>query len=143
MFLDESAFDVDDDIPPSRSNNKSYNNGTRQHYQNNSNSNDLALVLDEDMEELSLGGSGLGSAGGIGTSSASRARFLAQQRDISLKKQQQKMTQSGMNFYYISISNDLMLGMIRSVDSPAEISGGQFTPSVKQFSAPKIVREAE
>jgi hypothetical protein len=46
------------------------------------------------MEDLSLGG-GLGSAGGIGTSSASRARFLAQQRELTIKKQQQKMSQSG------------------------------------------------
>jgi hypothetical protein len=35
------------------------------------------------------------------------------------------------------------LGMIRSsVDSPAEPSG-QFTPSIRQFSAPKAVREIE
>jgi hypothetical protein len=47
------------------------------------------------MEDLSLGG-GLGSAGGIGASSASRARFLAQQREITIKKQQQKISQSGL-----------------------------------------------
>lgn len=53
------------------------------------------------MEDLSI--SGLGSAGGIGTSSASRARFLAQQRELNLKKQQQKIAQSGMFivYYYI------------------------------------------
>ncbi len=50
------------------------------------------------MEDLSI--SGLGSAGGIGTSSASRARFLAQQRELNLKKQQQKMAQSGENFNF-------------------------------------------
>lgn len=55
------------------------------------------------MEDLSI--SGLGSAGGIGTSSASRARFLAQQRELNLKKQQQKIAQSGMSivYYYIII----------------------------------------
>ncbi len=56
------------------------------------------VVVDDDMEDLSI--SGLGSAGGIGTSSASRARFLAQQRELNLKKQQQKMAQSGENFNF-------------------------------------------
>lgn len=57
------------------------------------NNNDLAIALDDEMEDLSIGG--LGSAGGISTSSASRARFLAQQRELNLKKQQQKISQSG------------------------------------------------
>jgi hypothetical protein len=102
MFLDESAFDLDDDIQPSRSSHKpssSYHSNSNNNYNNNggskqnNNHDHLALVLDDDMEELSLGG--LGSAGGIGASSASRARFLAQQRELTLKKQQQKMSQSG------------------------------------------------
>ena len=121
MFLDESAFDMDDDYPSNRTNTNTYQ---KQSYNNNNNSkqllsslsvlyslflllllslidisngqknnSDLAIVLDDEMEDLSIGG--LGSAGGIGTTSASRARFLAQQRELNLKKQQQKIAQSG------------------------------------------------
>ena len=51
--------------------------------------------LDEDMEELSLGQ--LGSAGGIGTSSASRARMLAMEREKQMKKQRANAGQMGNN----------------------------------------------
>lgn len=128
MFLDESAFDMDDDLPPSRSHftpKQSY--GLNNSSSSSNKNNDLSIMLDEDMEDLSI--SGLGSAGGIGTSSASRARFLAQQRELNLKKQQQKIAQSGM--------------IRSSVESTTESSSGQFTPSVRQFSAPKAVRETE
>ena len=56
----------------------------------------MNLGLEDDMEELSMSSGGaLNSAGGIGTSSASRARMLAQQRELQLKKRQTSAS-SGM-----------------------------------------------
>jgi len=62
--------------------------------------------------------------------STSRARMLAQQRDLLMKKRQDAL-ESG--------------GMIRSSldNSPVRKSAEhQFTPAVRQFSAPKSVKDA-
>ena len=68
-----------------------------------------------------------GSAGALGSPSSSRARMLAQQRDIQLKNRQKAM-QSG--------------GMIRSsLDEMRSSADSQFTPAVRQFSAPKTVKD--
>lgn len=76
--------------------------------------------MDDDMEDLSLGGGALNSAGGLGTSSASRARMLAQQRELQLKKRQSTASS----------------GMVRSsIDKTDTPSASNFT--VRQFSAPK------
>ena len=85
----------------------------------NGQNNDLAInLMEDDMEDLSLSGGGtLNSAGGLGTSSASRARMLAQQRDLQLKKRQSTAAS----------------GMVRS--SIDKSDGSNFT--VRQFSAPK------
>lgn len=84
----------------------------------------------------------MNSAGGIGTSSASRARMLHQQRELQLKKRQSSAS-SGMlasqlftlypYFPFISFT----IGMVRSSLDKDTSSTGQFTPMVRQFSAPK------
>lgn len=58
-------------------------------------STNMAVNLDDEMEDLSLGQ--LGSAGGIGTSSASRARMLAIEREKQMKKRSNS-AQQGMSF---------------------------------------------
>ena len=77
--------------------------------------------MDDDMEDLTLSGGGaLNSAGGLGTSSASRARMLAQQRELQPKKRQSTASS----------------GMVRSsIDKTDTASSSNFT--VRQFSAPK------
>lgn len=130
MFLDESDFDIEEtNEPPRRTSNyrdrdrdtasrgNSGGYGTRP---NTSQSLTVSLTEfeDDDLGDLSAA---LGSAGGLGTPSSSRARMLAQQREIQLKKRQ----------------NNIQSGMIRSsVDSSVDKSA-QFTPAVRQFSAPK------
>jgi hypothetical protein len=52
--------------------------------------------IEDDMEDLSLSGT-LGSAGALGAPNASRARMLAQQREIQLKKRQAATQQGGIN----------------------------------------------
>jgi hypothetical protein len=73
---------------------------------------------------------GFGSAGPVAAPSSSRARMLAQQRELQLKKRE-SATATG--------------GMIRSsVDGPDTLrrsSENQFTPAVRQFSAPKAVKD--
>jgi hypothetical protein len=79
---------------------------------------------------------GLYTAGGLNSASSSRARMLAQQREIALKKRQNSISSGGM----VRSSLDSNL----PTNSPARISNnndGQFTPAVRQFSAPKSVRE--
>lgn len=74
------------------------------------------------MDDLNISG-GLGSAGALGAG-GSRARMLAQQREIQMKKRQNSAQQNGM--------------IRSSVDSLS--NSGQFTPAIRQFSAPKAVR---
>ena len=118
MFLDDDAFAPDDkgfkrrDLSPKREALTSkYGGGNLR------------------MEDVDDDDAAFGSAGGLGVESNSRARMLAQQRDIQLKNRQKAM-QSG--------------GMIRSsldeVRSSADSS--QFTPAVRQFSAPKTVKDS-
>ena len=126
MFLDESAFDDSADAKFKR---------------RELGRSDRSLSPKREALTAKYGGSGpalkvedveeetFGSAGGLGVESSSRARMLAQQRDIQLKNRQKAM-QSG--------------GMIRSslddVRSSAEAS--QFTPAARQFSAPKTVKDS-
>lgn len=64
--------------------------------------------------------------------SSSRARMLAQQRDVLMKRRQDALDAGGM----IRSSND-------SSNSPLRKSAdNQFTPAVRQFSAPKSVKDA-
>lgn len=78
---------------------------------------------------------GFGSAGTLNSATSSRARMLAQQREIQMKKRQSLMQNTGM--------------VRSSIDSTASGGGspvrssGQFTPAVRQFSAPKHIKEEE
>ena len=120
MFLDESAFEDDSktfkrrDISPKREQMVAKYSGA-------------ANLQVEDVDDLEDKGDVFGSAGGLGTPSSSRARMLAQQREIQLKNRQKAM-QSG--------------GMIRSsLDEMRSSTDAQFTPAVRQFSAPKTVKD--
>ena len=69
-------------------------------------------------------------SGPVNVPSSSRARMLAQQRELQLKKRE-SATAAG--------------GMIRSVDGADALrrsSENQFTPAVRQFSAPKAVKDS-
>ena len=90
--------------------------------------------------------SGFGSAGGLTGSGGGRARMLAQQREIQvgrpdcsptaltvskLKKRQAALQAGGM----VRASND---------GRPSSSAGSaQFTPALRQFSAPKSVADTE
>jgi hypothetical protein len=110
---------------------------------------------DGGVEALSTGGGSLSSS----TPSSSRARMLAQQRDLQLKKRQNFLSGGGHNtkpasslLHYIA-SLTCVSGMVRSsrelggaAAGPAAASparDGQFTPAVRQFSAPKSLRESQ
>ncbi len=82
-----------------------------------------------------VGGDGeYGSAGALGAPSSSRARMLAQQRELQLKKRETANASGGM--------------VRSSLDNPESIfrmgggSDNQFTPAVRQFSAPKSVKDS-
>jgi hypothetical protein len=67
------------------------------------------------------------------SASSSRARMLAQQRDLQIKRRASAAQSGGM----IRSSIDSTSGvnpMKKSID-------GQFTPSLRQFSAPKAVKD--
>eukprot|EP01006_Ploeotia_vitrea_P033904 TRINITY_DN65658_c11_g2_i1.p1 TRINITY_DN65658_c11_g2~~TRINITY_DN65658_c11_g2_i1.p1 ORF type:complete len:648 (+),score=2.35 TRINITY_DN65658_c11_g2_i1:28-1971(+) len=115
MFLDDSAFDVDE-VDNGFSNVKlSAPKG------GNSTLNIQDVEGDED--------GGFGSAGNLAPQSSSRARMLAQQREIQLKRRQSSMQNAGM----VRSSHDS-----NNNDSPHNRSGNnQFTPAMPQFSAPK------
>jgi hypothetical protein len=112
MFMDDSAFEESDskgfkrrDLSPKRG-----SNGLR-------------------VEELDNfdDGDAFGSAGGLGAESSSRARMLANQRDIQLKARQKAMASGGM--------------IRSSLDEVRTSADSQFTPAVRQFSAPKTVKD--
>jgi hypothetical protein len=108
---------------------------------------------DEDDDDLPA----FRSAGGLGTPANSRARMLAQQREIQLKKRQSNVQSGGfiyscLSFYqYDKTTKQILIfciGMIRSsvesvvASSPMRNSTeNQFTPAIRQFSAPKSVRD--
>ena len=74
---------------------------------------------------------GSGGSGGI-SQSASRARMLAQQREILMKKRQDALETGGM----------IRSSLDASGNSPVRRSSEhQFTPAVRQFSAPKSVKD--
>ncbi len=96
------------------------------------NNNTLTLQdaeLDDDDEELPS----FRSSGTLNSGSNSRARMLAQQRELQLKKRQNQIQTGGM----VRSSIDTTV----SAPSPAK-SDGQFTPAIRQFSAPKALRES-
>ena len=74
------------------------------------------------------GGGGFGSAGALAPQASSRARMLAQQREIQLKRRQSQMQSAGM----VRSSRDS-----GNNDSYDRGESSQFTPAPPQFSAPK------
>lgn len=74
---------------------------------------------------------------GMTSSSQSRARVLAQQREIQMKRRQQSMGAAGP----MRLNNDsVSLSRGFNATAPADM-GKAFTPAVKQFSAPRLVEE--
>lgn len=73
------------------------------------------------------------SDGVFGDSASSRARALAQQRELQLKKRADAAQTSGM----IRSSID------GKSNSPVRLSSEQFTPAVRQFSAPKSFKDSD
>lgn len=143
MFIDESNFEAEENefefSNPMSGNKPSYsrhmNSSMGRPSTAQSTTSSLTDTGNFSKQDLDIGdddsSGGLGSAGGLGTPGSSRARMLAQQRDIQLKKRQQ-LVQNG--------------GMVRSSQeptSPVKITDKQFTPSVRQFSAPKAVLESD
>ena len=118
----------------------------------NNNSNQLALRDFEDDDENDSGlppsrggnvGGNFGSNNGNpGTPSSSRARMLAQQRELQLKKRQNNISGSGMIRSSVetatSAGNNSVNSSVTSLKQSTD--GGQFTPAIRQFSAPKSVR---
>lgn len=101
---------------------------------------------------------GYGSSGNVGTPASSRARMLAQQRDLQMKKRNSSLQNEGesllvsepMIFDYFSYLTVGIVGMVRSSIENMSISNdiyghqgknSQFTPAVRQFSAPKTIRD--
>ena len=65
--------------------------------------------------------------------SSSRARMLAQQRDLQLKKRQSAAQSNGM----------VRSSLDAKQSSPVRMGDEQFTPAVRQFSAPKTLRDLD
>ena len=119
----------------------------------NNSSNQLALrdFEDDDENDSGLPPSRGGNVGGNfgnnngnapGTPSSSRARMLAQQRELQLKKRQNNISGSGMIRSSVetatSAGNNSVNSSVTSLKQSTD--GGQFTPAIRQFSAPKSVR---
>jgi hypothetical protein len=106
----------------------------------------MAVNLDDDMEDLSLGQ--LGSAGGIGTSSASRARMLAIEREKQMKKRNNsaqlgKYMKHLLKCVFKMTCTLFIEGMVRSSKDSTSDNVVQSTPAVRQFSAPRTVTQNE
>lgn len=124
MFVNEADFD---DVPEIKSISKFSRPTTA------SNQRDRERDLEfEDVED-----DGFGSAG-LGNQASSRARMLAQQREIAMKKRQNSLS-TGM------VRSSIESTASNSAPSPMRSSGdGQFTPAIRQFSAPKsVLKDAE
>jgi hypothetical protein len=89
----------------------------------------FADLRNNDLEIEDLEDDIYGSAGNISPSRTTGARVLAQQREIQLKKRQSSLQSSGM---IRSSAENLRMN---------NISENQFTPAVRQFSAPKQFSE--
>ena len=89
--------------------------------------------LNDDSQE-DVGGE-FGSVGAIGTGASSRARMLAQQRELQLKKRHAAIQSSGM----IRASADGPIGDVAAQEDKKK--DNKFTPAVRQFSAPKAVKD--
>ena len=73
-----------------------------------------------------------GAAGSMSqNASSSRARMLAQQREVLMKRRQDALEAGGM----VRSSTESNSPLRKSADN-------QFTPAVRQFSAPKSVKDA-
>ncbi len=70
----------------------------------------------------------------MNSASSSRARMLAQQRELQLKKRQNQVQTGGMIRSSIDSASN--------TPSKGSSNDGQFTPAIRQFSAPKAVRES-
>lgn len=122
MFIDESAFDEIDEIKVTS---KFSSRPSTAVTAPNSKSNTLNLDEFEQDDDLPA----FRSAGTLNTPSSSRARMLAQQRELQMKKRQSQMQNSGM-----------VRSSVESSNSPVK-NDGQFTPAARQFSAPKAVKD--
>lgn len=99
---------------------------------------------DRDLPPFRNGGSSVSNSvndNGPGTPSSSRARMLAQQRELQLKKRQNNITGSGMVRSSLDTAATGGNGSVNSsLNSLKQSTDGQFTPAIRQFSAPKSVR---
>lgn len=73
------------------------------------------------------------SDGVFGDSASSRARALAQQRELQLKKRSDAAQTSGMIRSSIDGKSNISV----------RLSTEQFTPAVRQFSAPKSFKDSD
>eukprot|EP01035_Chromulina_nebulosa_P019855 gene19855-25805_t len=148
MFIDESAFDIDDDERVrgngSSSNHRPTTSNSSIDFSSNGRYGGRSSVtsmstgisrmsvneIDRESSEETNGPMGIAEA------SSSRARMLAQQREIQMKKRQSAVQSGGM--IRSSIDKLPARGNVNrsSIDS-------QFTPAVRQFSAPKSFRDSE
>jgi tubby-related protein 1 len=123
MFLNDEDFGDDIDFKKASPSPFRPKNGESK------NDGNLAMVDIDSPEHV------YGTAGGIASPSSSRARMLAQQRDIQLKKRQSALLGGGMVRSSKDSSLDRNDGLRASGDA-------QFTPAVRQFSMPKAVQNS-
>lgn len=118
MFLNDDDFDEPEiDVPISRFAQVGRSNGPK--------AGSLISSKDQEDDDMAYNGS---------AQSSSRARMLAQQRELLMKKRQDAFESGGM----VRSSADGPSG-----NSPLRKSAEhQFTPAVRQFSAPKSVKDA-
>ncbi len=99
------------------------------------NDDDPEILEDVSYDAQELDDNGFGSAGTLGVGSSSRARMLAQQRELQLKKRHAAIQSSGM----IRSSSDGAPGELAVQEDKKK--DNKFTPAVRQFSAPKAVKD--
>ena len=123
MFLNDDDFDEPDiDVPVSRFAQVGRASGPK----------GLSMLNSKDQDEGDDDVESFGGNTNIAQSS-SRARMLAQQRELLMKKRQDALESGGM----VRSSTE------SSGNSPLRKSAEhQFTPAVRQFSAPKSVKDA-
>ena len=148
MFLQEADFD-EDELSPQTNKLSANSNVPLQPlgYSSSPNpkgsgmSNLNVLDLDDNNEGT------FGSAGGISTPNSSRARMLAQQREIQLKKRQSLIENGGMIRSSLDKNDDNdnddgSKGISSNISQLRKSQAAQYTPAVRQFSAPKAVKES-
>jgi len=128
MFLNDDDFDEPDvDVPISR-----FAQVRRSTAGPRSGAGMMANSKDREEDNDDEDDGDFDGAGAVGQST-SRARMLAQQRDLQMKKRQDALERGGM----------IRSSLDSSGNSPLRKSAEhQFTPAVRQFSAPKSVKDA-